>query len=80
VCGRWGTEEKATVSLEKIDLDNDEETDVLYISFGKPREVKGSVEIEDGVIYRVANNEILGITITNFKSRTPKKNLQIQKR
>ncbi len=67
--------EKAAVSLEKIDLDYDEEADVLYISFGKPREAKDSVEVEDGVIYRIAEDEIVGITITNFKTRTLKKYL-----
>jgi len=67
--------EKAAVSLEKIDLDYDEEADVLYISFGKPREAKDSVEVEDGVIYRIARDEIVGITITSFKSRTLKKYL-----
>jgi len=65
--------EKVAVSLEKIDLDYDEEADVLYISFGKPRQAQDSVEIEDGIIYRIANNEIVGITITNFKARTNKK-------
>jgi len=62
--------EKVTVSLEKIDLDYDKEADVLYISFGKPREAKDSVEVEDGIIYRIADNEIVGLTITNFKART----------
>ncbi|MEM3725810.1 MAG: DUF2283 domain-containing protein [Candidatus Bathyarchaeia archaeon] len=65
--------EKVAVSLEKIDLDYDEEADVLYISFGKPREAKDSIEVEDGVIYRIVDNEIVGITITNFKARTLKK-------
>lgn len=65
--------EKAAISLEKIHLDYDEEADVLYISFGKPREAKDTVEVEHGVIYRIADNEIVGITITNFKTRTLKK-------
>jgi uncharacterized protein YuzE len=65
--------EKVAVSLEKIDLDYDEEADVLYISFGKPRQAQDSVEVEDGIIYRIADNEIVGITITNFKARTVKK-------
>lgn len=64
--------EKVAISLEKIDLDYDEEADVLYISFGKPREAKDSVEVEDGVIYRIADNEVVGITITDFKARTLK--------
>jgi uncharacterized protein YuzE len=65
--------EKVAVSLEKIDLNYDEEADVLYISFGKPRQAQDSVEVEDGIIYRIADNEIVGITITNFKARTLKK-------
>jgi len=64
---------KVAISLEKIDFDYDAEADVLYISFGKPREAKDSVEVEDGVIYRLADNEVVGITITDFKARTLKK-------
>jgi len=65
--------EKVAISLEKIDFDYDEEADVLYISFGAPREAKDSVEVEDGVVYRLADNEVVGITITGFKARTQKK-------
>ena len=65
--------EKVAISLEKIDLDYDEEADVLYISFGKPREAKDTIEVDDGVVYRIADNEIVGITITDFKARTLKK-------
>lgn len=65
--------EKVAISLKKIDLDYDEEADVLYLSFGKPREAKDSVEIENGVIYRTVDNEVVGITITDFKARTLKK-------
>lgn len=64
--------EKVAISLEKIDLDYDEEADVLYMSFGEPREAKDSVEVEDGVIYRIADNEVVGITIIDFKARTLK--------
>jgi len=67
--------EKVAISLEKIDLDYDEEADVLYISFGEPREAKDSVEVEDGIIYRIADNEVIGITITDFKARTLKNRL-----
>jgi len=61
--------EKVAVSLEKIDLDYDEEADVLYISFGKPREAKDSIEVEDGVVYRISDNEVVGITIMDFKAK-----------
>ena len=65
--------EKVAISLKKIDFDYDEEADVLYISFGKPREAKDNVEVEDGVVYRIADNEVIGITIIDFKARTLKK-------
>jgi len=65
--------EKVAISLKKIDFDYDEEADVLYISFGKPREAKDSVEVENGVVYRLTDNEVVGITITDFKARTQKK-------
>jgi uncharacterized protein YuzE len=61
--------EKVALSLKRINLEYDEEVDVLYISFGEPREAKDSIEVEDGVIYRIADNEIVGITITDFKAR-----------
>lgn len=64
--------EKVAISLEKIDFDYDEEADVLYMSFGKPREAKDSVEVEDGIIYRITDNEVVGITITSFKARALK--------
>ena len=64
--------EKVSVNLEKISLDYDEEADVLYISFGKTREAKDSIEVEDGIIYRITDNEIVGITIIDFKKRTKK--------
>jgi uncharacterized protein YuzE len=61
--------EKVALSLKRINLEYDEDADVLYISFGEPREAKDSIEVEDGVIYRIADNEIVGITITDFKAR-----------
>jgi len=29
-------------------------------------------KVEDGAIYRIADNEVIGITITDFKARTLK--------
>jgi len=65
--------EKVAISLKKMDFDYDEEADVLYISFGKPKEAQDSIEVENGVIYRIADKEVIGITITDFKARTLKK-------
>jgi len=65
--------EKAAIALDRIDLDYDEEADALYLSFGEPREALDSVEVEDGVVYRILGDEIAGITIMDFRSRTLKK-------
>ena len=50
---------KVAISLTKIDFDYDEEADMLYISFGKPKEAQDSIEVEDGVIYRIADKEVV---------------------
>jgi|YelNatPaOPRAMG01_1025707.scaffolds.fasta_scaffold02541_21 hypothetical protein len=62
--------EKVAVSLEKIDLNYGEEVGVLYISFGKPRQAQDSFEVENGITYRIADNEIAGINTTLFKAGT----------
>lgn len=60
------------MSLKSVDLDYDEEADILYLSFGEPREASDSMEVEDGVVYRISGDEVVGITITNFKMRAMK--------
>ncbi len=52
-----------------LDIDYDKEADVLYISFGKPQPADDSEEVND-VIYRFRQNELIGITVPSFKSRT----------
>jgi uncharacterized protein YuzE len=55
----------------KINWDYDADADVLYISFGNPKESEG-VDIGDGTIIRIEPNkhEITGITIINPLYRT----------
>ncbi len=52
-------------------INYDEEADVLYVSFGKPRKAEG-IDIGDGTILRVDpdTGEVIGITLLNFKRRT----------
>lgn len=47
-----------SISLEKITIDHDEEADVPYISFGKPREAEDTIEVNVGItiILRSENN------------------------
>ena len=62
---------KILESTEALNWEYDEEADVLYISVGKPRPAVG-VDIGEGVIVRhdEEKNEVTGITILAFRTRT----------
>ncbi len=55
---------------EKLNWEYDEEADVLYLSFGKPREAVG-VDIGEGVIVRYyeKHGEIVGLTILGIRGK-----------
>ncbi len=55
----------------KINWDYDADADILYISFGNPKNAEG-VDIGEGTIIRIEpnSNEITGITILNPLHRT----------
>ncbi len=57
------------IKPEKLDIDYDSESDVLYISLGKPREADDTIEPQDGVIVRSRKDEVVGITIIGLKKR-----------
>lgn len=50
-------------------IDYDEEADVLYLSFRKPQQANDSV-MEDDLIYHYDNEELVGITYLNFRSKS----------
>ena len=56
---------------EKIKWDYDAEEDVLYISFGNPKNVEG-IDIGEGTIIRIEpdTREIIGVIILNPLHRT----------
>jgi len=56
---------------DRIKWDYDAEADVLYISFGNPRNAEG-VDIGEGTIIRIQpdSKEIIGVTILNPLHRT----------
>ena len=51
-------------------VEYDKEADVLYISFGKPRAAIAT-EVNDGDLIRIDpyNDEVVGITILDFKAK-----------
>ena len=64
--------EKAEL-MRNIAFDYDPEGDVLYISFGKPQEADDSDVTEEGVIIRLKEGKIVGLTILNASKRMPLK-------
>jgi uncharacterized protein YuzE len=57
---------------EKLKLTYDEEGDVLYMSFGEPKEATDSVDL-DGIIYRYRREMLIGITVLGFRKRAESK-------
>ncbi len=54
----------------QLDWEYDGEADVLYLSFGKPRQAEG-IDLGDGVIvrYSEAEKELVGLTILGIRDR-----------
>lgn len=59
--------------LNEMNLSFDPKADVLYCSFGEPREAL-SVEMDDGVVLRLNpdTDEVVGFTVVDFLKRSMK--------
>lgn len=55
--------------VDQIKLDYDEEGDVLYISFGQPEPADDADVTDQGVIIRLREGKIVGLTILNAQHR-----------
>ena len=55
--------------IEKIVTDYDKKGDVLYISFGRPVPADDSDITDEGVIVRLKQGRIVGLTIPNARKR-----------
>ena len=51
--------------IDQTKLSYDQEGDVLYISFGEPQEADDSDLTDEGVIVRLRDGRIVGLTILN---------------
>jgi uncharacterized protein YuzE len=62
--------DKKKILMAKLNYDYDRKADVLYISFGKPKEAI-CVEKEAGVLLRVdpLKDKVVGITVINVKKK-----------
>lgn len=63
---------KASISIESLKIDYDRGADVLYISFGELGEANDSIEVQEGIVCRLKDSKLVGITITNFNKRLKK--------
>ena len=54
----------------QIWMDYDQEVDVLYLSFRRPQQATDS-ELEDNFIYHFDGEELVGVTIMDFKATRP---------
>jgi uncharacterized protein YuzE len=50
---------------EKTKLNYDEKSDVLYINFEQPQPADDSDITDEGIIIRLRDNKIVGLTILN---------------
>ena len=51
--------------VERTKLNYDAESDVLYINFDQPQAADDSDITDEGVVIRLRNNRIVGLTILN---------------
>ena len=54
---------------ELAQMNYDEEADVLYISFGEPEPADDADVTDQGVVIRLRDGKIVGLTILNAQSR-----------
>ena len=53
----------------KMWIDYDKEADVLYINFKRPQKATDSEMLDNGVLLRYKNDELVGITILEASKR-----------
>ena len=55
--------------INQTKLSYDSEGDVLYISFGEPQPADDSDITDEGVVVRLREGRIVGLTVLNAKKR-----------
>lgn len=61
------------LNQKNIWLSYDEEADVLYINFKKPSHADDSELLDNDVVVRYENNELIGMTIMNASKKVAAK-------
>lgn len=55
--------------LDRVKLNYDSEGDVLYINFGEPQPADDSDVTDEGVIVRLREGKIVGLSILNAQKK-----------
>jgi len=55
--------------VAKLWIDYDKEADVLYISFKRPQKATDSEMLENGILLRYKDEELVGITVLEASKR-----------
>jgi len=55
--------------VTKMWMDYDKEADVLYVSFKRPQRATDSEMLENGVLLRYKDDELVGLTILDASKR-----------
>ena len=55
--------------IDRTKISYDAEGDVLYISFGEPKPADDSDITDEGVVVRLREGRIVGLTVLNAKKR-----------
>ncbi len=53
-----------------MEIQYDKDRDVLYISFGLPKEADDAELLDNDVVVRYRGNRIIGLTVLGFSKRT----------
>ena len=61
------------LNQKNIWLSYDEEADVLYVNFKKPSHADDSELLDNDVVVRYENDEVIGMTIMNASKRVKEK-------
>ena len=56
--------------IEKLWIDYDKESDVLYLSFHRPQKATDSEMLDNGVLLRYKGEKLVGITIFEASKRS----------
>jgi len=58
----------AMLGQKSLWVDYDKGADVLYVNFDKPKKADNSIQTDEGIIKRIRNKKLVGITILEASS------------